>query len=87
MCKCVFTTEDILNQINQKRVKNNLVPMNYDVVMVHYRTIFKKFPPDSAVGNNYVFRKGKTQKIVSHIWNKKYRPLPQIDWFSWKKAV
>jgi hypothetical protein len=85
MCKCAFTTFDVMSQINDRREKNNLTPMPYGTFMAHYQTIANKLPPDTVIGRNYIFRKGKTKKIVSAIWKKKYRQT--IDWYAWKKVA
>ena len=87
MCKCVFTTWDVLHSINQKREKNKLESMSYETFMNHYRAIKTFLPPDDSIGPSYIFRKGKMEKITNSIWSKNYRRNLKTDWFAWKKVA
>jgi hypothetical protein len=56
MCKCAFTTFDVMSQINDRREKNNLTPMPYGTFMAHYQTIANKLPPDTVIGRKSIDR-------------------------------
>lgn len=81
MCKCRHTIKELSEAINAKRVKDGRDPMPYQTILNHYRKIMPFLPPDEVVGNNYIFRKGKMNKIVSALWNKSYRSCPRLPWY------
>lgn len=87
MCKCVFTTSDVIHAINKKRNKKNLEEITYQTFMNHYRTIRNFLPPDDSIGPSYVFRKGKMQKIVACLWDVSYRSHESTREWYWAKAA
>lgn len=86
MCKCAFTTWDLLDSINKRRVKLGLDEMSYQNMLMFYRKIQPFLPPDTTIGRSYIFRKGKMRRIVAALYKKPYRKVPRVDWYAWKAA-
>lgn len=87
MCKCRYTTWDVLEAVNKKRAEANLSEFSYDVFMLFYRPVRAFIPPDEKIGCSYIFRKGKVNQIVRSLWKKSYSPRPHVDWFGWKQSA
>lgn len=86
MCKCRYTTREVLQVVNEKRTEAGMNTLPYQNFLIFYRGIKNFMPPDEVVGNNYIFRKGKVARIVKALWNKPYR-AHFVDWFAWKNAA
>jgi hypothetical protein len=87
MCKCRYTTWELLDTLNQKRVRAGLDPMPYVVFLMRYRVVADFIPPDEVVGRSYIFRKGTMSRIVKALWKNKYRSVPRVDWMSHNKVA
>lgn len=83
MCKCRFTSKEVLEEINKARNAAGLVAMPYQTFITHYRKISNLVVPDERIGCSYIFRKGKMKKIVSVLWDVSYRSIPRIDYYMW----
>lgn len=83
MCKCRFTSKEVLEEINKARTACGLVAMPYQTFIAHYRKINTLISPDERIGRSFIFRKGKMKKIVSILWDQSYRSIPRIDYTVW----
>jgi hypothetical protein len=75
MCACV-TTWQIVAMINERREKNGLDSMPYQIFMIKWNTVRKWLPAEGKIGPAYTFRKSTARRIANTLWDSKYNTQP-----------
>jgi hypothetical protein len=86
MCRCAATTSDVINMINKKRERAGLDSVCYQSFMNRYRVIRSFVPPDANIGPSYTFNSSTAKRIVTMLWDMRYRKTPRVDWEKYRVA-
>lgn len=81
MCKCAWSSYDILDTLNKHREKAGHNTVEYHWMMVQHRSKIRFFKPIRKVGNSYLWDEKTARKIILKLKGIHYRP----NWFSYKE--
>lgn len=81
MCKCAWSSYDILDLLNEHRKKDGQNPVEYSWMMVQHRSKIRFFKPIRKIGLNYIWDEKTARKIVLKLKGIPYRP----NLFSYKE--
>lgn len=73
MCKCAWSSYDILDLLNEHRKKDGQNPVDYYWMMGQYRNKIRFFKPIRKVGTSYLWDEKTARKIVLRLKNIPFR--------------